>query len=108
MIAAHITLIIGLYQWFAGTLGYHNIANNGMAAVMSNGTDRFFAVEHTVGMLIAIALITVARGVYRKDITDTKKHTRCITLYVVALVIILAFIPWPGMEEIGRPLFRNF
>lgn len=108
MITAHTTLIIGLYQWFAGALGFENIKNNGMGTVMSNGAYRFFAVEHTVGMLIAIALITVAKGVFRKEISDKKKHTRCITLYILALVFILAFIPWPGMDSIGRPLFRNF
>lgn len=108
MIAAHLTLLIGIYQWFAGMYGYQNIMNNGMSAVMQNGTDRFFAIEHTVGMLIAIALITIARGVYRKEITDGKKHRRCITLYLLALVLILAFIPWPGMDQIGRPLLRGF
>ena len=108
MIAAHTTLLIGLYQWFAGALGLHNIENVGMQTVMKNDEYRFFAVEHTVGMLVAIALITIARGVYRKPITDSTKHTRCIVFYLLALVIILACIPWPGMEGIGRPLLRNF
>ena len=107
MIAAHITLLIGLYQWFGGGLGFQNIKNNGVHAVMQNGMYRFFAVEHAVGMIIAIIIITVARGVYRKTITDNKKHQRCLTLYVLALLIILAFIPWPGMENIGRPLLRS-
>ncbi len=108
MIFAHITLLIGIYQWIAGAYGYKNIANNGVNAVMQNATSRFFAIEHTVGMIIAIVLITFARGVYRKQITDVKKHRRCITLYLLSLIIIIAFIPWPGMEEIGRPFFRGF
>ncbi len=107
MITAHITLLIGLYQWFAGGLGFQNIKNNGIHTVMQNGMYRFFAVEHTVGMIIAIIIITVARGVFRKNITDSKKHKRCLTLYVLALLIILAFIPWPGMENISRPLLRS-
>ncbi len=108
MIAAHLTLLIGIYQWFAGMFGYQNLVNHGVRVVMQNGNYRFFAVEHTVGMLIAIALITFARGVYRKDIPEKKKHRRCITLYLLALVITLAFIPWPGMDQIGRPLLRSF
>ena len=80
MISAHITFLIGIYQWFAGVYGYQNLMNRGVTAVMENGTYRFFAIEHTVGMLIAIALITVARGVYRKQITDSKKHRRCINV----------------------------
>ena len=108
MIAAHLTLVIGIYQWFAGMFGYQNLMNQGMHVVMQNGNYRFFAIEHTTGMLIAIVLITIARGVYRKDISDGKKHKRCIILYLLALVIILALIPWPGMDQVGRPMFRGF
>jgi L-asparagine transporter-like permease len=108
LIAAHVTLLIGLYQWFAGALGFQNIMDNGMAEVMKNGAYRFFAVEHAVGMLIAIFFITIARGVYRKQIPDAKKHRRCIVFYILSLVIILAVIPWPGMEEVSRPLLRGF
>jgi hypothetical protein len=108
MIFTHITFLLGIYQWFAGAYGYHNISNIGLSAVMKDNAYRFFAIEHTVGMLVAIALITIARGVYRKNISDGKKHRRCITFYLFALVIILATIPWPGMDEIGRPLLRGF
>ena len=34
MIAAHIQLLIGLYQWFAGPWGLKNIQNVGMSEVM--------------------------------------------------------------------------
>lgn len=108
MIAAHITLLIGLYQWFAGMFGFQSIINKGVGTVMQNSEYRFFAIEHTVAMIVAIALITFARGIYKKELPDGKKHRRCITLYLLSLVIILALIPWPGMEQIGRPLFRSF
>jgi hypothetical protein len=108
MISAHIQLVVGLYQWFAGAWGFQNFKNNGAAQVMQNSTERFFAVEHTVSMIIAIALITIARGIFRKQIPDGKKHRRCILLYALALVLILAMIPWPGMDEIGRSLAPHF
>jgi hypothetical protein len=108
MICAHIQLLTGLYQWFAGAWGFQGIKNNGMAQVMQNNTERFFAFEHTVSMIIAIVLITFARGIYRKNLTDSKKHRRCILLYTLALLIILAMIPWPGMQEIGRSLTPKF
>ncbi|MFT4156304.1 hypothetical protein [Parafilimonas sp.] len=107
MIFAHIQLLIGLYEWFAGSWGLQNFINNG-AGVMKNNTSRFFAVEHTVAMIAAIVLITIARGVYRKDIPDKKKHRRCIVLYALALLIILTMIPWPGMYEFGRSLIPAF
>jgi len=105
MVAAHIMLLLGLYQYFAGPWGFQLIQKEGMAAVMKNGVYRFWAVEHITGMILSIALITVARGVYRKPLTNEAKHKRAYILYVIALVIILAVIPWPFREGIARPLF---
>src|SRR5580658_7200078 len=50
MISAHITLLIGLYQWVVGPWGLQNIKNLGFGAVMKDPVSRFFAVEHTTGM----------------------------------------------------------
>ena len=108
MISAHITLLLGIFQWFAGAYGYQAITNLGMKTVMEDPVSRFFAVEHTVGMIIAIVLITIVRGVYRKQIPDGKKHRRCIIFYLLSLIIIIAVSPWPGMDQIGRPFFRGF
>ena len=108
MIATHITLLIGLYQWFAGAMGLQNIRDNGMQRVMHSDTYRFFAIEHAAGMIIAVILITIARGVFRKNIPDNRKHVRSLVLYILSLVIILALTPWPGKENIGRPLWRGF
>ncbi|HUR12322.1 MAG TPA: hypothetical protein VM012_13180 [Flavitalea sp.] len=105
MISAHITLLIGIYQWFAGDWGYKKIASLGMKGVMEDPAARFFAVEHLAGMLIAIILITIGRGVYRKNITDVEKHRKSFWLFFVALILILASVPWPFREAIARPLF---
>jgi len=63
MIAAHTTLLVGLYLWFFGPFGLMNIQNLGFGEVMKNRIARYYAVEHTAGMLIAIVLITIGRGV---------------------------------------------
>ncbi len=76
MIAAHIMLLIGLYQWFVGPWGLHNIQNLGMKAVMQDKTYRFWAVEHLTGMLIGIILITIGRRVGKKNVNDRAKHRR--------------------------------
>src|SRR5918997_1738927 len=62
MIAAHITFLVGLYQWLVGPWGIKNIQNIGMSEVMDNSNYRYWAVEHFAGMLIAIILITVGRA----------------------------------------------
>src|SRR4051794_27579703 len=104
MISAHIMLLIGLYQWFAGPWGLQNIRNLGMKAVMQDNVYRFWAIEHITGMLVAIILITIGRGSAKKNISDTAKHKRSFWFYLIAFVIILASVPWPG-REVARPLF---
>ncbi len=104
MIAAHITLLIGLYQWVFNDLGLKAIQTSGFKAVMGNSVSRFWAVEHFAGMLIAIILITIGKGVGRKAMPDTTKHRRAGFLFLTALVVILLVTPWPGRPGIGRPL----
>lgn len=106
MIAAHTTLLIGLYQWFASPIwGFQDIQTAGMKAVMQDKLHRFWAVEHFAGMLIGIILITIGRGSAKKNITDVAKHKRSFTYYFIAFVIIVASIPWPFRELVGRPWF---
>jgi ABC-type branched-subunit amino acid transport system permease subunit len=72
--------------------------------VMKNPVWRFWTVEHNVGMLVAIILITAGRGVSKKSLPDIIKHKRSFWLFFIALIIILAVVPWPG-REVARPLF---
>lgn len=104
MISAHIQLLLGLIQWFIGPWGLKLIQNVGMSEVMKNPVYRFWAVEHNTGMLIAIILITIGRGAAKKNIPDQAKHKKSFWLYLIALILILASIPWPG-REVARPLF---
>ena len=100
LIASHITLLIGLYQYFTGSFGYKLIAANGFAAVMKDSVLRFWAVEHITGMILAIVLITIARGKSKRG-----GYSAAGWLYLIALIIILAVIPWPFREGIARPWF---
>ena len=98
LICGHITLLIGLYQWFAGNLGLKLIQNAGFSAVMKDSASRFWAIEHITGMLIAIILITIARGKAK-----VLNYNAAAWLYLIALIIILVTVPWPFREGIGRP-----
>ena len=100
LIASHITLLIGLYQYFTGSFGYKLIQANGFAAVMKNSVLRFWAIEHMTGMILAIVLITIARGKSKRG-----GYSAAGWLYLIALIIILAVIPWPFREGIARPWF---
>ena len=94
-IFSDVMLLIGLYLWFVGPWGYAQISTSGMGAVMKNPVLRFYAVEHNVGMIIAIALIHIGKAQGKKNITDVKKHRRAFWFYLIALIIILLSIPWP-------------
>ncbi len=100
VITAHLTLLLGLYQYFVGNFGYKLIQTNGFAAVMKDSAMRFWAVEHISGMIIAIILITVARSKSKKSAYSTTG-----LLCLLALIIILAVVPWPFREGIARPWF---
>lgn len=91
-ITSHIMLLLGLAQWFLGSWGLKLIQNVGMGGVMKDSAQRFFAVEHTLTMIIAIALITVGGVSVRKGKSNAK------WMYLVALILILLRIPWPFME----------
>lgn len=99
LIASHITLLIGLYQYFTSAFGYNMIRINGFGAVMKDSALRFWAVEHITGMLLAIILITIARG-------KAKRGAYPAVIYILALILILAVVPWPFRDlGIGRPWF---
>jgi hypothetical protein len=76
-------------------------------AAMRNGGLRFFAVEHLVGMVIAIALAHVGRVKIRAATDDRRRHSIAAVYFGIALLVLLASIPWPGMAA-GRPLIRGF
>ncbi len=105
MIFADIMLLVGLYQWITGPLGLKSIQSNGMGVVMKNAAARFFAVEHLLGMVIAIILIHIGYSYSKKNVADSVKHKRTLLFYGLALLIILISIPWPFRENIGRPWF---
>ena len=81
------------------------VAFRNMSVAMTDASLRFWAVEHITGMIVAVALAHVGRVKVRKASPDTRRH-RLVTIFVgLALVIIIASIPWPGMP-VARPLMR--
>lgn len=86
MISAHVQLLLGLILYFM------NLSNGGKVnfGMMSEKIIRFYTVEHLVGMLIAIVLITMANAQGKKQ-----NHNKVFIYLMIALVIIFASIPWP-------------
>lgn len=76
---------------------------------MKNGVLRFFAMEHALMMIIAWLLVHVGRSMVKRADTDAQKHKRSLLFFGLALVIILAMIPWPFRQVgIARQWFPQF
>jgi len=94
-IFSDLMLLVGIYLYFAGPWGYKQFQAHTASEIMRDNSLRFFAVEHMVGMLIAIVLIHIGKAQGRKAMSDQAKHRRTMIFYLLALLIILVSIPWP-------------
>ena len=63
-------------------------------AAMKNADVRFYAVEHILMMIIALVLVHLGRSKSKKIQVPWKKHRTAALFYTVALLLILAAIPW--------------
>jgi len=98
-----VQMLIGLLLYFVLS-PFTTAALGDFGGAMKNPQLRFFAVEHVVGMVIAIALAHIGAAKIKKAPAERRDRLALI-FYGLALVAILATIPWPGMPA-GRPLFR--
>lgn len=99
MISLHTQLLIGLALYFTSpkvqfTEGWMKVA-----------VTRFFGMEHLVGMLIAIVLVTIGHSKSKKAIESAAKFKAIKLWYVLGLILILAFIPWPFRTALGAGWF---
>jgi len=63
-------------------------------AAMKNADLRFYAVEHISLMIIALILVHIGRTKTKKAVAPWKKHRAATIFYGIALLLILASIPW--------------
>ena len=105
MISCDIQLLLGLILYFSGV--WFEKLKSGMGDVMKNAYDRFFTVEHAGMMLLAWILVHVGRSAVKRA-PEQSKHKKMLIFFGLALLIILASIPWPFRTEIAKPLFRWF
>ncbi|GAB2561187.1 cytochrome B [Spirosoma aerophilum] len=87
LIAVHTQLLLGLVLFF--------MSPKVNFSLLSEKIYRFYSVEHTAGMLIAIILVTIGYS-RSKRATDAVAKQRLIGIfYGLGLILILASIPWP-------------
>lgn len=102
LILMDLQLVVGLVLYFTGPWGLKNIQNQGFGTVMKDSASRFFAIEHLLGMLIALILVHIGYSATKKNVPDQKKFSKAFGCFLVALILIVASIPWPFREALGR------
>lgn len=88
MIMFHIQLLLGIALLF---LSPKVTMAEGW---MKDSVARFFTMEHTLMMIIAVALVTIGRAKMKRG-TGENKHKPMFIFSLIALIIVLAMIPWP-------------
>ena len=92
LILAHIQLLIGLGWYFMSP--YYKALKASSSDVMGNSESRLLAIEHPILMILAIVLITIGWSKHKKKTEDAAKFKTFAIFYGIALVLILARIPW--------------
>lgn len=90
MIATHVQLLVGLGLYFVSPFVKFG------AQTMKDSVTRYWTVEHSFIMLIAIVLITLARTSTKKLTEDKAKHKRVFIMTGLALILIVAAIAMSG------------
>ena len=95
LISTHTQLLLGLLLYYLSPFVQFS------GSTMKDAGTRYWTVEHIFGMLIAVALITVARTSQKKLPTDTARHKRLFILNGIALLIIIIIIAASGRGLFG-------
>jgi len=92
LIVSHVQLLIGL-GWYFMSPAYKALKMDS-ASVMGDPASRLLAIEHPLMMIIAIVLITIGWSKHKKKTEDSAKFKTFAIFYGLALLLILARIPW--------------
>ena len=90
MIATHIQILLG-FVLYAGISDKVQFGPD----TMGDSVLRFFAVEHLLTMVLAVILITVGHVRSKKAEAAAAKAKSIFWFYLIALVLMLAGMPWP-------------
>jgi uncharacterized membrane protein YozB (DUF420 family) len=101
-----IQVLLGIVLFFTSSLTTTALQDFGSA--MGNSAQRFFAVEHVLGMVVAMIVAHIGRAMIKKGVDARAKHRRTILWVAITMVIILIAIPWPFYGDIGRGLLPPF
>lgn len=90
MIATHSQFLIGIILYFVSP--FVQFGPN----TMKDAGTRYWTVEHITAMVLAVALVTVARSSSKKLTNDLAKHRRVFILTTIAFLLIVGVLSFSG------------
>lgn len=105
IISLDLQVLLGLVLYFVLS-PITQTALDDFGRAMQVSALRYWAVEHVFGMVVGAFLAHRGRARVRAISDAGRKHKVAAVFFVLAMVAILASIPWPGLPN-ARPLFRG-
>lgn len=102
----HIQLILGLWLYFISPLTDYFLHH--FSEAVHERTLRFFGMEHSLMMFVAITVITIGSAKARRKSTDKDKYKTMTLWYTAGLLLILTSVPWAFSPLVSRPWLRWF
>ena len=103
---AHIQLSVGLLLYFISPLIDYFLHHYKEA--VKERSIRFFGMEHSVMMFVAITFITIGSASAKRKKEDKTKFKTMAIWFTIGLLIIFFSIPWKFSPMASRPYFRGF
>jgi hypothetical protein len=90
-----IQLLLGILLYFVySNWALKAILDKGMSFVMGESQYRFFAIEHLFYMVLALVFAHLGSALPKRVEDEVSKHKRAAIWFSLALLLILAGIPW--------------
>jgi hypothetical protein len=101
---AHIQAVVGVCLYGISPIIRYFYSAFGEA--VHNRQIRFFGMEHSLVMTVAVVVLTMGSARAKRQTTDTGKHKAIWVWYGIALLLILSSVPWAFSPLTSRPWFR--
>ena len=102
-----VQVLVGVVLYiFFSKVGAISITN--FSQSMAVPGNLFFGLVHWVLMIVALGLAHVGRAMTRRLSDGAAKFKRAALMFSISALVVLAAIPWEGLDSYGRPLFRLF
>lgn len=103
---AHLQLVFGIWLYCISPL--ITLFLQHFKETMHQRQIRFFGMEHSTMMLLAIVVLTIGSAKAKRKPGDKAKFKTMAIWFTIALLIILSSIPWAFSPMVSRPWFRWF